>query len=114
MSFSIVQASPSTRITVSARMFTKKSMRATAGHRRKVLTASEHAAFYPRNGSLAFGVGGHKVDIFSKCCRMLVVNGVGVGPLIVISLLVVISVYCLLLSVQDYRIVVHTRMMPST
>ena len=45
---------------------------------------------------------------------MLIVNGVGVGPLIVISLLVVITVYCLLLSVQDYRIVVHTRMMPST
>ena len=83
-------------------------MSATAWHRRKVLTASEHAAFYPRNGSLAFGMDGPKVDIFlSKCCRMLGVNGVGVGPLIVISLLVAIRV-------QDYRIGVHTRMMPST
>ena len=45
---------------------------------------------------------------------MLVVNGVGVGPLIVISLLVVFRDQRLVLSVQDYGIVVHTRMMPAT
>ena len=56
----------------------------------------------------------HGMDIFTECCRMLVVNSVGVEPLIAIRLLVVISVQSLVLSVQDYRIVVHTRMMPST
>ena len=51
------------------------------------MTASEHAAFYPRNGSLAFGMSVHKMDMFTNCCRMLVVDGVCVEPLIVISLL---------------------------
>ena len=59
-------------------------------------------------------MGEHEMDIFTDSCRMLVVNSVGVGPLIVIRLLVVISVQSLVLSVQEYRIVVHTRMMPST